>query len=86
MRSNVVGGKSFVTGDTTNDPYADGFGHGTHVSGIIGAKNNGQGIIGVAPGGCGCGDTGLEPGALCGTRRGLHANPQVLPVELFSAA
>jgi subtilisin family serine protease len=28
----------------------DAWGHGTHVAGIIGAKNQGSGIIGVAPG------------------------------------
>jgi len=47
---NVVGGKSMVTGDASGDPYTDGFGHGTHVAGILGAKNNGQGIVGTAPG------------------------------------
>jgi len=36
---------SFVTGVTS---VQDGFGHGTFVAGIIGAKNNGTGIIGVA--------------------------------------
>jgi Subtilase family/Peptidase inhibitor I9 len=36
---------SFVTGVTS---VQDGYGHGTMVAGIIGAKNNGSGIIGVA--------------------------------------
>jgi subtilisin family serine protease len=39
--------KSFVTGLTSPD---DGFGHGTHVAGIIAAKDNGIGIKGVAAG------------------------------------
>lgn len=30
--------------------WQDGAGHGTHVSGIIGARDNGFGVIGVAPG------------------------------------
>jgi hypothetical protein len=36
---------SFVTGVTS---VQDGYGHGTMVAGIIGAKNNGSGIVGVA--------------------------------------
>jgi len=28
----------------------DGIGHGTHVAGIIGAKENGHGVVGIAPG------------------------------------
>ncbi|NOT67251.1 MAG: S8 family serine peptidase [Methylophilaceae bacterium] len=40
----VAAGKTFV-GTNTNDQM----GHGTHVAGIIGAANNGQGMIGVAP-------------------------------------
>ncbi|HEV3474369.1 MAG TPA: S8 family serine peptidase [Actinomycetota bacterium] len=31
-------------------PADDGNGHGTHVAGTIGAKNNGSGVVGVAPG------------------------------------
>lgn len=38
---------SFVS----NEPSAEDYnGHGTHVAGIIGARQNGSGIIGVAPG------------------------------------
>ena len=31
-------------------PATDGNGHGTHVAGTIGAKNDGAGVVGVAPG------------------------------------
>ena len=37
---------SFISGQT----FADGFGHGTHVAGIIAAKNNTIGTLGVAAG------------------------------------
>jgi subtilisin len=43
---NIVGGKNCSTGRS----YNDGNGHGTHVAGTIGAKNNGTGVEGVAPG------------------------------------
>lgn len=43
---NVVGGKNCSTGRN----YADGNGHGTHVAGTIGAKDNGVGVVGVVPG------------------------------------
>ncbi|WP_240676232.1 S8 family serine peptidase [Botryobacter ruber] len=39
--------KSFVSGVTSVE---DGYGHGTTVTGIIAAKNNGSGMIGVAAG------------------------------------
>jgi subtilisin len=43
---NVVAGTSCVRGKKANDDN----GHGTHVAGTIAAKNNGSGVIGVAPG------------------------------------
>lgn len=43
---NVVGGKNCNTGRS----YEDGHGHGTHVAGTIGAKDDNNGVVGVAPG------------------------------------
>ena len=43
---NVVGGANFVGGTS----FSDDHGHGTHVAGTIGAIDNGQGVVGVAPG------------------------------------
>lgn len=42
----VAGGASFVDYTTS---YDDDNGHGTHVAGVIGAKNNDVGVVGVAP-------------------------------------
>ncbi|WP_171418251.1 S8 family peptidase [Paenibacillus alvei] len=42
----VFGGISFVDG---NPDYLDDHGHGTSVAGIIGARNNDIGILGIAP-------------------------------------
>ncbi|RYD74477.1 MAG: S8 family peptidase [Sphingobacteriales bacterium] len=44
--------KSFLTSTQGSDykSYADAYGHGTSVAGIIGAKNNGFGTVGVAAG------------------------------------
>lgn len=71
---NIVGGKNLCSSETNGDPYNDGLGHGTHVAGILGAKNNGQGIIGAAPGGVGgvwdCGFVALVAG-LCLVHRVL---------------
>lgn len=43
----VAGGISFIPGLTSWD---DDNGHGTHCAGIIGARNNAIGVVGVAPG------------------------------------
>ncbi len=43
---NVVGGKNCSRGKS----YDDGNGHGTHVAGTIAAKDDGNGVVGVAPG------------------------------------
>jgi len=43
---NVVGGVNCSSGPSFND----GNGHGTHVAGTIGARDNGDGVVGVAPG------------------------------------
>ena len=43
---NIVGGKNCQTGKS----YNDGNGHGTHVAGSIGAKDDGAGVVGIAPG------------------------------------
>jgi subtilisin len=42
---NRVGGKNCSTGSR----YNDGNGHGTHVAGTIGARDNTDGVVGVAP-------------------------------------
>jgi subtilisin len=43
---NVVGGVNCSSGPS----FDDGNGHGTHVAGTIGAKDDGVGIVGMAPG------------------------------------
>ena len=43
---NVVGGKNCSTGSS----YKDGNGHGSHVAGTIAAKDDANGVVGVAPG------------------------------------
>ena len=46
----LAGGRNFATFGKPNDNYEDGLGHGTHVAGTVGAKDNDFGAIGVAPG------------------------------------
>lgn len=46
---NVTDGVN-CTGERRDRPAQDGDGHGTHVAGIIGARNDGAGVVGVAPG------------------------------------
>lgn len=43
---NVAGGVDCVRGNSFDDAY----GHGTHIGGIIGALDDGVGVVGVAPG------------------------------------
>lgn len=47
LEANLGTGKSFV--DYTNS-WDDDLGHGTHCAGIVGAVDDGQGVVGVAPG------------------------------------
>ena len=44
---NAAWSRSWISGQ---DPFRDGNGHGTHVSGTIAALANGIGVVGVAPG------------------------------------
>jgi len=45
---NVVDGYNCTSSNL--EDYGDGYGHGTHVAGIVGAKDNDDGVVGVAPG------------------------------------
>lgn len=47
LNVDAVRSRSFITGQASAD---DGNGHGTHVAGIIGGKNNTFGVLGVASG------------------------------------
>jgi subtilisin len=48
---NVAGGVDCApTGSNNDGTYSDSYGHGTHVGGIIGARDNLDGVVGVAPG------------------------------------
>lgn len=48
LKDNYKGGYNFI--DNNSDPYDNELNsHGTHVAGIIAAKDNGTGVVGVAP-------------------------------------
>ncbi|HWM88844.1 MAG TPA: S8 family serine peptidase [Kofleriaceae bacterium] len=46
LKSGISGGKNCISG---KKPPDDGDGHGTHVAGIIAARHNSRGVVGVAP-------------------------------------
>lgn len=46
LKDNYKGGRNFI--DNTDNPM-DNHGHGSHVTGIIAAKNNDIGVLGMAP-------------------------------------
>jgi major intracellular serine protease len=48
LKDQIIGGRNF-TNEGTSDDYSDHNGHGTHVAGIIGAKEDDKGVVGVAP-------------------------------------
>lgn len=50
LKENIIDGYNFTDDDEGNPTiYKDYLGHGTHVTGIIAAVDNGRGIAGVAP-------------------------------------
>ncbi len=51
LKQNYKGGYNFVNNDkNSTNPYDDGWNtHGTHMAGIISAKRDGAGVVGVAP-------------------------------------
>lgn len=48
LKDVYIGGRNFTMENAPSD-YTDGNGHGTHVSGTIAGRNNGKGVVGVAP-------------------------------------
>lgn len=65
IKDNIVDGYNAID---DNDNFSDGNGHGTHVAGTIGAKNNSLGMVGVAP------DSNIVPIKVLGDRGTGSAN------------
>ena len=50
LKDRIIGKYNFTSDDGGNpENVTDYIGHGTHVAGIIGASQNGKGVVGVAP-------------------------------------
>ena len=50
LKEQIAGGRNFTEDDNGNpDLYHDYNGHGTHVAGTIAARQNNNGVVGVAP-------------------------------------
>lgn len=62
---NVAGGRNFSGGNWRK--WADKHGHGTHVAGTVGAIDNTDGVVGVAPGARLWGFKVCNDGGLCST-------------------
>lgn len=83
---NVAGGYDC----TGNNSWADGNGHGTHVAGTVGALDNGDGVVGVAPGArlwsvrvLGADGSGTGSQILCGINW-VYANASTIEVVNMS--
>jgi major intracellular serine protease len=48
LKDNIIDGRNF-TNEGDSSSYQDYNGHGTHVAGTIGARENEKGVVGVAP-------------------------------------
>lgn len=48
LKENIIDGRNF-TNEGASDDFQDHNGHGTHVAGTIGARENNKGVVGVAP-------------------------------------
>jgi subtilisin len=50
LQGNLGAGKAYATCNGCNESWDDDNDHGTHCAGIAGAIDNGEGVVGVAPG------------------------------------
>jgi subtilisin len=87
---NVVGGFNCTPPQHDTDAWSDGFGHGTHVAGTVGALDNDIGVVGVAPGAriwsikvLGSGGFGFSSWVICGIDY-VTANADVFEVANMS--
>ena len=90
---NVVGGVNCLgTAVSSDGTYGDEYGHGTHVAGIVGARDDRNGVVGVAPGAriwsvrvAGPGGLGTQSTQLCGLDW-VTANGPALGIETANAS